>query len=60
MQSFARDMDYEQVRYFLLTCKYNYNLPIDYGKTAYVWTLEMMNLFIIKGNVNIYVFFVIE
>jgi hypothetical protein len=41
-------------------CKYNYNLPIDYGQTKYVWTLELMNLFIIKGNVDIYVFFVIK
>jgi hypothetical protein len=34
-------------------CKYNYNLPKDYGKTEYVWMLELMNLFVIKGNVCI-------
>jgi hypothetical protein len=45
---------------FPSSCKYNYNFPIDYGKTKYVWKLELMNLFIKSGNVNIYVFFVLE
>jgi len=33
--------------------KYNYNLPKDYGQTVYVWMLDLMNLFVIKGNVCI-------
>jgi hypothetical protein len=36
-------------------CKYNYNLLKDYGQTEYVWMLELMNLFVIKGNVYIFV-----
>jgi hypothetical protein len=36
-------------------CKYNYNLLKDYGQTGYVWMLELMNLFVTKGNVYIFV-----
>jgi hypothetical protein len=36
-------------------CKYNYNLLKDYGQTEYMWMLELMNLFFIKGNVYIFV-----
>jgi hypothetical protein len=37
------------------TCKYKFNLLKDYGKIEYVWMLELMNLFVIKGNVYIFV-----
>jgi hypothetical protein len=36
-------------------CKYNYNLLKYYGQIEYVWMLVLMNLFVIKGNVYIYV-----